>query len=468
MAEQNLDLVVQGGVVVNRHWRGRATVLVGQGRIRALLDADAPLPPEARRARVVDAAGHLVLPGGVDPHCHIGLPLGEFSTLDNYAEATTAALWGGTTTVVDFAIPLPGQRPVDAAVQRRKLAEQARCDTALHGCVVDWDDTVPEQLAAMAADGIRTIKMFTTYRDVVMAEPEALLGVMRELGRHQGLTYVHAEANHLIEDAQAMAAARGRVDAGHHDETRPELTEAAAVAAVLATAEHERAPVYFVHQTTPQAVRLVRDARRRGLRAYTETCPHYLALDASVYRAEGPERYVCCPPIRAAETAAGLRAAALRGDIETVGSDHCCYNSTQKASHADDVRAMPNGLPGVETRLPVTWTTLVQGAGLPAERFVALFSTNPARLNGLPGKGVIAPGADADLVVVDPDTPRVATATELHMATDYTPYEGRELTGWPRIVIAAGHVVLDEAGFHDPGPVGRRLAAEPLSEPLTV
>ena len=468
MAKRELDLVVQGGVVVNGNWSGPATVLVGQGRIRAILDADSPLPPEGRKARVLDASGHLVIPGGVDPHCHIGLPLGEFSTLDNYAEATTAALWGGTTTVVDFAIPSPGQRPADAAAQRHKMAEEARCDTALHGCVVKWDDTVPEQLAAMAVDGIRTIKMFTTYRGVVMAEPEAFLAVMRALGPHRGLTYVHAEANHLIEDAQSVAAHLGEVDAGHHDQTRPELAEAAAVAAVLATAEHERAPVYFVHQSTPEAVRLVRDARRRGVRAYTETCPHYLSLDASVYRTENPEWFVCCPPVRASATVAGLRAAAVRGDIETIGSDHCCYDTSQKTMYTNDVRIMPNGLPGVETRLPVTWTILVKGAGLSPERFVGLFATNPARLNGLPGKGVIAPGADADLVVIDPDTPRVASAAELHMATDYTPYEGHELSGWPRIVVAGGQVVLDEEGFHDPGPVGRRLVAEPLFDPLTV
>jgi dihydropyrimidinase len=231
--------------------------------------------------------------------------------LDDYQQASIAALCGGTTTVVDFAIPDPGQSPLAAVQERRKLAEVSRCDTALHGCVIDWDDTTADQIAAMAGLGVRTIKLFTTYRDVVMAGPDTILEVLRTLHAQRGLAYVHAEANHVIEDAQQLAAAVAHADAAHHPGTRPELAEAAAVAQVLATAEHVDAPVYFVHQTTAEAVDLVRDARRRGVRAYTETCPHYLALDAGVYDGVHPERFVCCPPLRDPATVADLRARAL-------------------------------------------------------------------------------------------------------------------------------------------------------------
>jgi dihydropyrimidinase len=289
--------------------------------------------------------------------------------------------------------------------------------------------------------------------------------VLRTLHEQGGLAYVHAEANHVIEDAQELAAAVRRADAGHHPLTRPELAEAAAVAQVLATAEHVGAPVYFVHQTTPEAVDLVRAARRRGVRAYTETCPHYLTLDESTYTGAHPERFVCCPPLRAATTVAELRARALVGDVDALGSDHCCYSTAQKAEHSDDVRVMPNGLPGVETRLPVAFTRLVVEGGMPIERFVAMFAANPARLNGLPGKGVIGVGADADIVVLDP-VPRRAAAADLHMQSDYTPYEGLELAGWPETVVSAGRVVLDADGFHDPGPVGRALSAAPIPDHL--
>ncbi|MGY1705736.1 amidohydrolase family protein [Geodermatophilus sp. SYSU D00697] len=464
MSEQPpADLVIHGGTIVNAGGSVPATVVVRAGRIDAVLAPEAPLPPHER---AIDAAGSLVLPGGVDPHCHIGQRLGEYTALDDYESASVAALWGGTTTVVDFAIPDPGQTPLAAVEERRKLAERSRCDSALHGCVVDWDDSTPEQIAAMATLGVRTIKLFTTYRDVVMAGPDTILEVLRTLHAQGGIAYVHAEANHVIEDAQDLAAAVARADAAHHGGTRPELAEAAAVAQVLATAEHVDAPVYFVHQTTAEAVDLVRDARRRGVRAYTETCPHYLTLDSAVYDGPHPERFVCCPPLRDPATVAQLRARALVGDVDTIGSDNCCYSTQQKLHHREDVRLMPNGLPGVETRLPVAYTTLVAERGMPVERFVAMFSTNPARLNGLTGKGIVAPGADADLVVVDPAVRRTVRNDQLHMPTDYTPYEGLDLAGWPSAVVSGGRVVLDGDGFSDPGPVGRPLHSQPMAEHL--
>jgi dihydropyrimidinase len=457
------DLVVHGGTVVNAGGRGAATVVISGGRIVAVQDSQLPLPPHER---AIDATGRLVIPGGVDPHCHIGQRLGEYAQLDDYASASVAALWGGTTTVVDFAIPDPGQAPLAAVQERRGLAASSRCDTALHGCVIQWDDTTAKQIAEMADGGVRTIKLFTTYKDVVMAGPDTVLEVLRTLHAFGGIAYVHAEANHVIEDAQDIAAAAHHAAAQHHPQTRPEIAEVAAVAQVVATAEHVGAPVYFVHQTTAEAVDLVRDARRRGVRAYTETCPHYLSLDERTYAGAHPERYVCCPPLRSEATVRELRARALVGDVDTLGSDHCCYSTEQKSEHSDDVRVMPNGLPGVETRLPVSFTRLVAEAGMPVERFVAMFAANPARLNGLDRKGVVAAGADADLVVLDPAERRTAAVADLHMQSDYTPYEGQELVGWPGVVVSGGRIVLDEDGFHDPGPVGRPLHAAPIPDHL--
>lgn len=217
-----------------------------------------------------------------------------------------------------------------------------------------------------------------------------------------------------------------------------------------------------MHLTTPESVDAVQVPRRRGVAAYTETCPHYLALDESSYSGEYPERYTCCPPLRSAPAVGGLNTRVLAGAVDTIGSDHCCFSTEQKSYGADDVTHMPNGFPGVETRLPVAFTELVDGGGMSLEDFVALFAANSAWLNGLPDKGVIAPGADADLVVLDPQRRRTVTAESVHMATDYTPYEGRALVGWPTTVISAGQVVLDDRGFHDPGPVGRPLEAQSI------
>lgn len=460
-----VDLVVQGGTVVNRDGSTPATVVIDQGRVTALLSPNAAVPAAAR---VVDANGLLVLPGGVDPHCHIGQRLGEYAALDNYEQAGRAALWGGTTTVVDFAIPDPGQSPLAAVQARLALGTISPCDSALHGCVVSWDDSTAAELAVMADLGVRTVKMFTTYRDVVMAGPDTILEVMRALSRLGGLAYVHAESDHVVVDAQQAAARHDHADSAHLPLTRPELAEATAVAQVLATAEHVGTSVYFVHQTIPEAVDLVRAARRRGHVAYSETCPHYLALTEDVYGGPHPERFVCCPPIRPEATVAALRSRALMGEIDTLGSDHCCYSTSQKLEHHEDVRRMPNGLPGVETRLPVTYTTLVLEGGMPVEQFVGLFATNPARLNGLSRKGVIRVGADADLVLIDPAARREARAAELHMATDYTPYEGFMLGGWPETVVSRGRVVVDAEGFHDPGAVGEFVPADPLAAHLLV
>ena len=460
-----VDLVVQGGTVVNRDSSTLATVVIGQGRVTALLSPDATVPAAAR---VVDASGLLVLPGGVDPHCHIGQRLGEYAALDDYEQAGRAALWGGTTTMVDFAIPDPGQSPLAAVQARLALRTISPCDSSLHGCVVSWDNDTADELAAMADLGVRTVKMFTTYRDVVMASPDTILEVMRTLSSLGGLVYVHAEADHVVVDAQQAAAAHDHAGSAHLPQTRPELAEATAVSQVLATAEHVGTPVYFVHQTIPEAVDLVRAARRRGHVAYSETCPHYLTLTDRVYGGPHPERFVCCPPVRPEGTVSALRSRALMGEIDTLGSDHCCYSTNQKLEHHEDVRRMPNGLPGVETRLPVSYTTLVLDGGMPVEHFVGLFATNPARLNGLSRKGAIRVGADADLVLIDPAARREARAAELHMATDYTPYEGFMLGGWPETVISRGRVVVDADGFHDPGPVGEFVPADPLPAHLIV
>ncbi|GAA1835325.1 dihydropyrimidinase [Pseudonocardia ailaonensis] len=458
------DLVITGGTVVNASHRQPATVVVSGGSVRALLAPDAPVPPAARH---IDATGRYLLPGGVDPHCHIGEIVGDHAGQDDYESATIAALHGGTTTVVNFAIPESAtESPVDCA--RRRLGEGsiARTDHALHGGLVRWEPELAGQITELATLGIRTIKMFTTYRGERMIEPETVLAVLRALHRLGGMGYVHAEADHVISDALALAVDDGRISAGHLPATRPELAENAAVAQVLATAQHLRAPVYFVHQSTPEAVAQVRAARRQGLRAYTETCPHYLLLDESVYDKPGAEGFVCCPPLRNERARAGLVTAALVGDVDTIGSDHCCFTLGQKTATKHDVRHMPNGLPGVETRIPAAYTALVEQAGVSLERFVALTSTNAARLNGLHGKGWIGPGADADLYTVDPAACRTTEAADLHMATDYTPYQGLTLYGWPEHVVSGGRVVLDEAGFHDPGPVGRFLETHPLDDAL--
>ena len=456
------SLLISGGTVVDSAWQGPADILIQDGTIVSVMSANSVQPGEV--ATVVDATGLLVLPGGVDPHCHVGFTSGEFTSLDSYAECTTAALFGGTTTIIDFAIPRPGQRPIDAAHVQRAKASRGLCDSALHACVVEWDDTTADQLRSLADDGIRTVKMFTTYRGETMANEDTILKTMNVMSQVGGLVVIHCESNHIIEDAQDRAAAHLGVAADQMAMTRPELAETSSVAEILAIAESQGTGVYFVHQSTPAAIELVAAARARGMAAFTESVTHHLVLDDSRYQESDPERFVCCPPLRSADTVTALGSHLFTGEITTLGSDHCCYDVAQKQVHRHDVRQMPNGLPGVETRMPVIFSRYVSEQGLPLTRFVELTAANPARTNGLyPRKGSLMPGAEADIVLWDPAAQWTVRATELHMATDYTPYEGMALTGRPVVVIVAGRVLVRYGELVDAEPRGRHLRAEPIN-----
>ncbi|GGL16507.1 dihydropyrimidinase [Nocardia jinanensis] len=452
--------VVRGGTVVESTWSAAADLVIDDGKIVAVV---APGTAVGEPTEIIDATGKFVMPGGVDPHCHVGFTSGEFTSLDSYLECTTAAVFGGTTTIVDFAIPRPGQQPLDAAERQRAKAIEGLCDSALHACVVEWDETTAGQLATMAGAGIRTVKMFTTYAGETMANEHTILNTMQATRDLGGMVVIHCESDAIVTDAQNSAAATDGIDASHMSRTRPELAETAAVAAILAIAESQGAPVYFVHQSSTAAVELVVDARKRGLVAFTETVAHHLTLDDTEYAGAEPERFVCCPPLRSADIVEGLGRQLFTGNITTIGSDHCCYDTTQKQSHRHDVRHMPNGLPGVETRLPVIFSHYVDGMGLAPSRFVELTATNPARTNGLyPRKGSLMPGSDADIAIWDPGLEWTVTTGELHMATDYTPYEGRRLRGKPVTVLVGGFVVVEDGKLVDATPRGRHLRADPL------
>lgn len=454
-----VDLVVRGGTVATERWHGPADIWVSGDVVRAIVDRGTPLP-DGSAPRVVDAAGKLVLPGGVDPHCHVGFTSGAFTTLDDYAQATTAAVHGGTTTIVDFAIPRPGGVPLDTARAQRDKASAGFCDSALHACVIEWDDSMPDQLDTLVEEGIVTVKMFTTYRGETMANADTLHRVIKHLGRIGGMAVIHCEANHIVEGAQGDCAAGPGIDPHHHHHSRPEIAETASVAELIAMAESTGAPIYFVHQSTAAAVDLVADARRRGVAAFTESVVHHLVLDETVYDGPDAELYVCCPPLRPRSAVTELQRRVFSGEVSTIGSDHCCYDTAQKRT-TDDVRDMPNGLPGVETRLPVFFSEFVIGLGLSLERFVQLTASNPARLNGIyPQKGTISPGSDADLVIWDPTLSREVRIDDLHMATDYTPYEGRVVTGWPVTTIVRGNVVVEDGAFAAGDPIGRHVVAQ--------
>jgi dihydropyrimidinase len=462
-AGEPADLVIRNGTVVGPESALRADVVIAGGRVHALAEPGTPVPGAVAE---LDATGRLVLPGGVDPHCHVGFTSGVYTTLDDYGQATAAAVFGGTTTIADFAIPRPGEVPLDVARAQQAKAVGGWCDSALHGCVVDWDDTVPAQLREMAAMGVLTVKMFTTYRGETMASDDTIYKVMKELQTLGGMAFVHCEANHIIEEQQERSAASDRIAARYHRETRPPVAEAASVSNVISMAEALGTAVYLVHQSTPDCLALAAAARLRGVSVFSEAVTHHLVLDDGKYAGEHPERFVCCPPLRPRPLVDAMAAGLWNGSITTIGSDHCCYDTQQKASAMQDVRAMPNGLPGVELRIPVVFSEFVRRLGLPPERFVELCCTAPAQANGIwPRKGELLPGSDADVVIWDPDAIRRVQAGDLHMATDYSPYDGMDVTGWPETVLVRGQVVMDRGRLQPARPGGLAVAAHQISAP---
>ena len=450
----SLDLLITDAIVVNAGGSIRSHVGVTNGAISYLPGTTTGQVPDSRRA--IAAQGRVLIPGGVDGHCHVAQVTGAYKSLDTFRTATTAALHGGTTTIIDFGIPAGlAESPLTAVQSKMRQIEGARCDVALHGSVISWDDSVPAQLEWMAANGIRSVKLYTTNRGTTMADEDTILKVMKEMVRLDGLTYIHAEHDAIIVDRTDACAADGHVTVSDLHRTRPALSEEASVREMLAIAEYTGAVVYFVHQTTPQAVDAVVEARSRGLVVYSETCPHYLCFDESVYTSQVPERFACCPPMRPTDAMKGLVDRVVDGSVDVIASDHSCYDLTQKRSSTHDVRQMPHGLPGVETRMAASLTALVKEQGMPLEHFVEVFSAGPARINGLDTKGQVALGFDADLVLFDPGEARTVDERALHMGTDFSPFDQRELVGWPSTVIFGGRVVVDHGVFLDPGPVGK-------------
>ena len=456
------DVVIRNGTVVHAHSTVRADIVVNNGRIRAVVESGSS-DVQWSGALEIDATGKLVLPGGVDPHCHVGYDDGHFVALDDYRQATEAAVFGGTTTIVDFAIPGPEVSAIEAARSQQAKSTEGLCDSALHACVIDWDPSIPEQLHELAGMGIFTVKMYTTNRGETMATDDTIFKVMKELGKLGGLAYVHCESNHIIEERQAECAEHNRISARFLSETRPMIAELSAVASTIAMAEALGTPVYLVHQSTAVCLELAAAARRRGVAVFSEAVTHHLVLDEEVYDGPHPERYACCPPLRSHAQVDRLTGGLWNGTITTVASDHCCYDTAQKLSRRDDVRSMPQGLPGVEFRMPVLFGEFVSKRGLSVERFVELCCENPARANGIyPEKGAILPGSDADIVIWDPLKIRVIQGTDLHMATDYSPYDGLEIVGWPETAFVRGHVVLDRGNLADSTARGRSVRARPM------
>lgn len=452
------DVVITGGTVADSAGSAVADLAIKDGRIAALGRPGSLVGAERR----IEAEGMVVVPGGVDPHVHSATTFGEFATLDTFAISTTAAAWGGTTTIVDFAIPQSAGvvSPLEFAEQRMGMAREAVVDVAFHACVTKGDEQSIQDIGRLSRLGLTTVKVFTIYKGVVMLSLDEIYACMRATAAVDGMLLVHAESPQLIEPLREQLIAKRQTNAYQHAVSRPVESELSMVRTIIDMLQATGCRGYIVHVSTPEAAIAIAEARMHGVAVWAETCPHYVFLDDAVYRKENGELYICSPPIRPARTAQDLWSLVRAGSIEIWGSDHSCFDTAQKFKYRGDFSRVPNGLPGIELRAPLLFSEGVAKGRISLERFVTMTATNPARLNGLfPRKGSFSIGSDADVAIYDPNREVTVNAKDLHMGTDYTPFDGRVVKGWPRTVLSRGRVVVDEMEFLGEPGWGQVLAA---------
>jgi dihydropyrimidinase len=442
------DTVIKNGTVVTATDTYASDVGIVGDKIVVIAQS---LPVEGA-AKVLDAAGCLVMPGGIDVHTHLDMPFGGTVSADDFETGTIAAAYGGTTTLIDFAIQNKGQTLRQAWDAWMKKADgKAAIDYAFHCIITDLPDARVEEMKDLVREGVSSFKLFMAYPGVLMLDDASIFRAMSAAGQCGGLICMHAENGGVIDVIVKRALAEGKTAPKYHALTRPTTAEGEATARAIAMAEMAGAPVYIVHLSCNDALEKVREARDRGLPAYAETCPQYLYLSIDNFDVPGFEgaKYVFTPPLREKWHQDKLWQGLAQDDLQVVSTDHCpfCYKE-QKELGKNDFTKIPNGGPGIEHRLSLIYSGGVHGKRFSANRFVQLVSTAPAKLFGLyPRKGTIAVGSDADIVVFDPAREEVISAKTHHMRVDYSMFEGIRVTGVPRTVLSRGRVIVDRGQF---------------------
>jgi dihydropyrimidinase len=458
------DTVIQNGTVVTATDTYASDIGILGGKIAAIAQS---LPVEGAD-KLINAAGRMVMPGGIDVHTHLDMPFGGTTSADDFETGTIAAAFGGTTTLIDFAIQYKGQTLRQAFETWMKKAEgKAVADYAFHCIITELGDAQLEEMGQLVREGVSSFKLFMAYPGVFMLDDASIFKAMSQAAKHGGLICMHAENGGAIDVIVQRALAEGKRAPKYHALTRPTTAEAEATGRSIALAEMAGAPVYIVHLSCNEALEKVREARDRGLPAYAETCPQYLFLSLDNFDVPGFEgaKYVFTPPLREKWHQDKLWQGLAQDTLQVVSTDHCpfCYKE-QKELGKDDFTKIPNGGPGVENRLSLIYTGGVHGKRFSPNRFVQLVSTAPAKLFGLyPRKGTIAVGSDADLVIFDPNEEQVISAKTHHMRVDYSMFEGIKVKGIPKTVLSRGRAVIENGKFVGKPGSGEFLRRQPYS-----
>ncbi|RSM76974.1 dihydropyrimidinase [Kibdelosporangium aridum] len=455
-----MRILITGGTVLSSTGAVQADVLVDGETIAALSapgiswDAD----------KVIDATGKYVLPGGIDAHTHMEMPFGGTHSNDTFETGTTAAAWGGTTTIIDFAVQAKGTT-LQSTLDKWHSKADGNCaiDYGFHMIVSDVNETSLKEMQTCVDQGVNSFKMFMAYPGVFYATDGEILRAMQKAADIGGLIMMHAENGIAIDELVAQALQEGRTDPVQHGLTRPSALEGEATSRAITLAKVTGSPLYIVHLSAAEALNAVAAARNTGQNVFAETCPQYLYLsieDLAKPDFEG-SKYVASPPLRPKEHQASLWNGLRTNDLSVVSTDHCpfCFNE-QKELGRGDFSKIPNGIPGVEHRMDLLHQGVVAGE-ISLARWVEITSTTPARMFGLyPRKGTISPGSDADIVVYDPQATQTLSVETHHMNVDYSAYEGMQITGKVDTVLSRGRVVVEGNAFHGSAGHGQFLSRE--------
>lgn len=436
-----MSTVIKGGTVVTADLTYKADILIEGGKI-------AEIGPNLSANETLDATGCYVMPGGIDPHVHLEMPfMGTFSA-DNFESGTRAGLSGGTTMVVDFCLPNPDQSLMEALAIWQQKSGSACSDYSYHMAITWWSEQVFNEMQEVVERGINTFKHFMAYKGALMVDDDEMFASFQRCSSLGAMPLVHAENGDVVASMQQKLMAEGNNGPEAHAYSRPPEVEGEAVNRAIMIADMAEVPLYVVHTSCEQAHEAIRRARQKGMRVYGEPLIQHLTLDESEYAHEDWDhaaRRVMSPPFRNKQHQDSLWAGIQSGSLQVVATDHCAFTTEQKRSGFGDFTKIPNGTGGLEDRLPMLWTYGVCTGRLTPNEFVALTSTNIAKiLNMYPKKGAILVGADADIVVLDPNRSKTITAASQQSAIDYNVFEGKKVSGLPRYTLTRGKVAVEE------------------------
>jgi len=443
-----MKILIKNGSIINSSKTEKLDILINGNKIIQISENIS----NRKEYKLINAEGKYVIPGGIDPHVHMHLPNPTGFSSDDFKSGSKAALYGGTTTIIDFVTPYRGQSMQDAIEVRKEEAKDTLTNYSFHVSPVEWKDSIEGEIKECIAAGFNSFKVYLAYKNVIGLEDADFYKVMKVVGKAGGMVTVHCEDGDKIEDLRQDFISKGKTTPEFHPKSRPPIFEANAVKKAIDMAKETNCPLYIVHVSSELSLKHIKEAQQRGQKVFAETCPHYLLLDESKYKGEFEKTsaFVLSPPIRKVADKDALWKDLKNGTIQTTGTDHCPFMLSQKEAGKDDFRKIPNGAGGVEHRLELLYTYGVLENKISLDRWVDICSTQSAKIFGLfPAKGIIAEGSDADIVIWNSKTEKTISVANHNQSCDSNIFEGFKIKGSAETVIRNGEVVIENSKINE-------------------